>query len=173
MSEICHLSLVLPVNVTVVVCNHSMRHEESYLRSLFLLWWNTSRRHASWFGSWWHMVAGLHFTVCFFLIRPRSLAISKEWRGSAHAWCGWDLGRASAGWGVFPVGGGDGDEGGRSGTEDVVPADWRRLRLPSLQQQQEDSVKVRPPEFLEVPLRRSRKNRSKCDTVLTTDACKT
>lgn len=48
---------------------------------------------------------------------------------------------------MFPVGGGGGDEGGRSGKGDVVPADWRRLQLPSLQQQPEDLVKVRPPEF--------------------------
>lgn len=144
---------VLPVNVTVVVCNHSMHHEESYSCSLFLFQWNSSWRHTSWFGSWWHVVAGLHFTVCFFLILPRSLTVSKEWRGSAHARCGWDRGRASAGWGVFPVGGGDGDDGGRSGKEGVVPDDWRRLRLPSPRQQPEDLVKVRPPEFLEVPMR--------------------
>lgn len=54
---------------------------------------------------------------------------------------------------MFPVGGGGGGggEGGRSGPEDVVPADWRMLRLPSLQRQPEDLVKVQPPEFLEVP----------------------
>lgn len=59
---------------------------------------------------------------------------------------------------MYPVGGDDGGDGGRSGQEDVVPADWRKLRLPSLQQQPEDLVKVPPPEFLEVPLRKSRKN---------------
>lgn len=73
---------------------------------------------------------------------------------------------------MFPVGGGGGDEGGKSGQEIVVPGDWRRLRLPSLQQQPEDLVKVRPPEFLEVPLRKSRKHRSKCDTTLSIDAFK-
>lgn len=31
---------------------------------------------------------------------------------------------------MFPVGGGDGDDGGRSGKEDAVPADWRKPRLP-------------------------------------------
>lgn len=61
---------------------------------------------------------------------------------------------------MFPVGGGDGDEGGRSGQEDVVPADQRRLPPPSPQRQQEDLVKVRPPEFLEFPLK---KRVSKCD----------
>lgn len=67
---------------------------------------------------------------------------------------------------MFPVGGGDGDEGARSGKENVVPADWRRLRLPLLQQQPKDLVKVRAPEFFEVPLRKSRKNRTKCDKAL-------
>lgn len=36
MSEICQFSLVLPVIVTAVVCNHSVHHEESHLCSLFL-----------------------------------------------------------------------------------------------------------------------------------------
>lgn len=63
---------------------------------------------------------------------------------------------------MFPVGGGGGDEGGRSGKEDVVPADLRRPRLPLLRQQPEDLVKVRPPESLEVPLRKLRKNRRIC-----------
>lgn len=58
---------------------------------------------------------------------------------------------------MFPVGGDDGDGDGKLGREDVVPVDWRRLQLPSLQQQPGDLVKVRPPEFLEVPLRKSRK----------------
>lgn len=52
---------------------------------------------------------------------------------------------------MFPVGGGDGDGGGMLGKENVVPVDWRRLRLPSLRQQPEDLVKVRHPKFLEVP----------------------
>lgn len=52
---------------------------------------------------------------------------------------------------MFPVGGGDGGEGARSGQADVVPVDLRMLPLPSLQQRPEDLVKVRPPEFLEVP----------------------
>lgn len=60
---------------------------------------------------------------------------------------------------MFPVGGGDGDEGGRLGKEHVMPADWRRLRLPLLRQQPEDLVKVQLPEFLEVPLRKSGENR--------------
>lgn len=57
---------------------------------------------------------------------------------------------------MFPVGGGDGggDGGGRLGKKNVVPGDWRRLRLPLLRQQPEDLVKVRPPRFLEVPLRK-------------------
>lgn len=52
---------------------------------------------------------------------------------------------------MFPVGGGDGGEGGRSDQEGVVPADLRMLQPPSLQQQPEDLVKVQPPVFLEVP----------------------
>jgi len=48
---------------------------------------------------------------------------------------------------VFPVGGGDGGEGGRKGQGDVVPADLRMLPLPLLQQQQEDLVKVQPLEI--------------------------
>lgn len=72
---------------------------------------------------------------------------------------------------MFPVGGGDGDEGGKSGQEDVMPADWRRLLLPSLRQQPGDLVKVRPPEFLEVPLVKTKEN-SKFDTTLSTDTCK-
>lgn len=52
---------------------------------------------------------------------------------------------------MFPVGGGDGGEGGMSGQEDVMPADLRMPPLPLLQQQPEDLVKVRPPGFLEVP----------------------
>lgn len=55
---------------------------------------------------------------------------------------------------MFPVGSGDWGEGGRWGREDAVPADSRTLQLPWLQQQPEDLVKVRPPEFLEVPLRK-------------------
>lgn len=57
---------------------------------------------------------------------------------------------------MFLAGGGDGDEGERSGREDVMPADLRTLRLPLLQQQQEDLVQVLPPELLEVPVRKSR-----------------
>lgn len=97
------------------------------------------------------MVAGLHFTVCFFLIRPRSLIVNKEWRGLARAWCEWDRGRVSAGWEVFPVGGGGGD--GRSGKENVVPGDWRMPRRPLLRRRPRDLVKVQPPNFWEVPLR--------------------
>lgn len=120
---------------------------------MFLSSWKTSWRNTSWFGSWWHAVAGLRFTVCFFLICPRSFSINKEWRGLARVWCGWVLGLASAGWGVFPVGGGDEGEDGRLGREDVVPADLRTLLLPLLQQQPEDLVKVQPLGFLEVPLK--------------------
>lgn len=65
---------------------------------------------------------------------------------------------------MYPVGGGDGGEGGRLGQEDVVPADWRMQRLPWPQQRPEDLVKVPPPEFLEVPLRRSKKHmKMRCD----------
>lgn len=96
------------------------------------------------------MGAGLYFTVCFFLIQPTSLAISKEWRGSAHAWCEWDQEQVSAGWGVYPVEGDDGD--GELGLEDAAPADWKKQRLPSPQQQPEGLVKVLPPEFSEAPL---------------------
>lgn len=53
---------------------------------------------------------------------------------------------------MIPVGGGDGGEGGRPGRGHVAPADLRMLQRPSLRQQPEDLVKVRPPEFLEVPL---------------------
>ena len=72
---------------------------------------------------------------------------------------------------MSPAVGGDEGGGGRLGQEDVVPADLKMLRLPSLQQQQEDLVKAQLPEFLEVPLRKSRMNMSNCDTTLTIDAC--
>lgn len=67
---------------------------------------------------------------------------------------------------MIPVGGGDEDEDGQLGQEDVVPTDLRKLRLPLPQQQPEDLVRVRPPEFLEVPLRRSRKIVSESDTIV-------
>lgn len=54
---------------------------------------------------------------------------------------------------MYPVEGGDGD--GDLGLEDAAPADWKKQRLPSLQQQPEGLVKVPPPEFSEAPLRES------------------
>lgn len=83
-----------------------------------------------------------------------SLTISKGWRGLAHAWCEWGREQASAGQGVFPVGGGGVDEGERLAQEDVVPVGWRRLQLPSLLQQPEDLVEVLLQDFLGVPLRK-------------------
>lgn len=53
---------------------------------------------------------------------------------------------------MFPAGGGGGDDDGSLGQEGVVPADSRMLLLPWLPRQPKDLVKVRPPEFLEVPL---------------------
>lgn len=55
---------------------------------------------------------------------------------------------------MCPVGGGDGIEGERSDKVHAVPVDWMRPQLPLLQQQPGGSVRVQPPEFLEVPLRR-------------------
>lgn len=59
---------------------------------------------------------------------------------------------------MYPVEGGGGGvgEGGRSGKVDVVPADWRKPRLPSQQRQPMDSAEVPPLEFSEVPWRGSR-----------------
>lgn len=55
---------------------------------------------------------------------------------------------------MYPVEGGDGD--GELGLEDAAPADWKKPRPPSPQQQPEGLVKVLPREFSEAPLRESK-----------------
>lgn len=64
---------------------------------------------------------------------------------------------------MFPVGDGDEGEGGSLAREDVAPGDLKTLLLPLLPQQPEDLVKVRLPEFWEVPLRKSKTGISTCE----------
>lgn len=53
---------------------------------------------------------------------------------------------------MYPAGGdGDGGEGGGPGPQDAEPADWRKPLRPWPQLRPEDSAKVRPEGFWEVP----------------------
>lgn len=52
---------------------------------------------------------------------------------------------------MYLGGGDDGGEGGRPGPEGAGPADWRKPLPPWPQLRPEDSAKVRPEVFLEVP----------------------